>query len=166
MGNEESRVQRAAAARPLLIDTAGEYRGVVVTHKELADKVQARSGIRTKQLTKHWLGDVLGLVARDGEARDEPLLSALCVNALGSVGTGTHDCSRGCGGPRSATPTTMLLESGSSATGRSAPSCRPTADAPPPSELSAPRSRSRSGRTRAASRCARRARRQFQPRHL
>ena len=34
----------------------------------------------------YWVGDVLARVSRDCAARDEPLLSALCVNSKGSVG--------------------------------------------------------------------------------
>jgi hypothetical protein len=48
--------------------------------------VQERSGIQTSQAVHHWIGDVLGRVARDCAERDEPLLSSLCVNAVGEVG--------------------------------------------------------------------------------
>jgi hypothetical protein len=74
-------------ARPALERTAKTYRATI-TYKELAEEVQTESGIRTRQLLQHWIGDVLGTVARDCHAADEPLLSALCVRADGSVGPG------------------------------------------------------------------------------
>jgi ribosomal protein L32 len=46
----------------------------------------ARSDIHTSRPTHYWIGDVLGRVSADCAERDEPLLSALCVNAEGSVG--------------------------------------------------------------------------------
>jgi hypothetical protein len=59
-----------------------------VTYKELADWVQERSLIRTKQLHMHWIGDVLARVSTACLERREPLLSALCVDARGHVGPG------------------------------------------------------------------------------
>ena len=66
---------------------AGRY-NALVTYRELAGLVQLRSGIRTNQLVHYWVGDVLARVARVCADRDEPLLSALCVNEDGSVGAG------------------------------------------------------------------------------
>jgi hypothetical protein len=86
LGPELSRSAWAESARPVLIETAGTYRAVL-TYKELAAEVQERSGIRTAQPIHHWIGDVLGRVARDSASRDEPLLSSLCVNAQGEVGS-------------------------------------------------------------------------------
>lgn len=77
----------ALAARPILEAAARSYQSVV-TQKELCAQVQDDSGVRTKQQIRHWVGDVLSAVATDCAARSEPLLSALCVNALGSVGDG------------------------------------------------------------------------------
>ena len=76
-----------APAREILIEVAGHY-NALVTFRELAGLVQLRSGIRTNQLVHYWVGDVLARVARVCADRDEPLLSALCVNASGSVGAG------------------------------------------------------------------------------
>ena len=58
----------------------------VITSKELAAQVMERSNIHTSRPTHYWIGDVLGRVSADCAERDEPLLSALCVNAEGSVG--------------------------------------------------------------------------------
>ena len=87
VGAEASRDAWAVVARDVLIDSARRYRSVV-TYKELAVEVQARTGIRTRQLTHYWIGDVLGRVSADSTRRGEPLLSSLCVNAQGSVGPG------------------------------------------------------------------------------
>ncbi len=85
IGTEAARAEWAVAARPVLLDAARSYRAVV-TYKELAAEVQHRTGVRTKQPIHYWVGDVLARVSRDCVARDEPLLSALCVNTQGSVG--------------------------------------------------------------------------------
>ena len=84
VGQEASRETWALAAREKLEATAGTY-GETVTLKELADWVQERSLIRTKQLSMQWIGDVLGRVARACVDRREPLLSSLCVDAKGHV---------------------------------------------------------------------------------
>ncbi len=75
------------AARPALIRTTQKYRATI-SYKELAEEVQGRSGIRTLMLPWHWIGRVLGAVSRECHRRDEPLLSALCVHADGTVGEG------------------------------------------------------------------------------
>jgi hypothetical protein len=85
VGSEVARTAWAEAARGVLVDAARNY-GSTVTHKELSTLVQEGSRIRTRQATHYWIGDVLGRVARDCADRDEPMLSALCVNAQGSVG--------------------------------------------------------------------------------
>ena len=86
-GTPETRDQWAVAAREVLLDVARRYHAVI-TNKQLAHEVQERTGIHTKQLMHYWIGDVLGRVARECDRRDEPILSALCVNAEGSVGDG------------------------------------------------------------------------------
>ncbi len=75
------------AARPALLRTAGTYR-VTISYKELAEEVQVVSGIRTKMLPWHWIGRVLGGVARECHQRGEPMLSALCVHEDGTIGEG------------------------------------------------------------------------------
>ena len=87
VGTEESRTAWAEAARQELLATARSYHAVI-TYKELATRIQQETGIRTNQLMHYWIGDVLGRVSRECVARDEPLLSALCVNSEGSVGEG------------------------------------------------------------------------------
>jgi hypothetical protein len=84
---EAARSSWAEAAREQLTETARRYHAVI-THKELAESVQQRSGIRTTQPAHYWIGDVLLRVAQDCAARGEPNLSSLCVNAAGSVGEG------------------------------------------------------------------------------
>jgi hypothetical protein len=74
-------------ARQRLLETARCYHAVI-TYGELAEEVQERSGLRTKQLPWHWIGEVLGAVADDCARRDEPILSALCVHRNGTVGDG------------------------------------------------------------------------------
>ena len=87
VSEEDTRAQWAEAARTRLVEAAKQY-GALVTYKELAEHVQASTGLRTKKLAHHWIGDVLTRVAVDSAAREEPILSSLCVNASGSVGDG------------------------------------------------------------------------------
>ena len=87
IGMEAARSAWAGAARELLLEVAARY-NALVTYRELAGLVQLRSGIRTNQLVHYWVGDVLTRVGKVCAERDEPLLSALCVNASGSVGAG------------------------------------------------------------------------------
>lgn len=85
VGTEHARETWALAARERLIETATVYHAVI-TYQDLAEFVQERSLIRTDQHMRYWIGDVLGRVARDCAGKNEPMLSALCVNAHGSVG--------------------------------------------------------------------------------
>ncbi len=85
IGQEAAVAAWAAAARPVLEQVAHGYQGVI-TQKELCAQVQDDSNVRTKQQIRHWVGDVLDVVTADCTTRSEPLLSALCVNAMGSVG--------------------------------------------------------------------------------
>ena len=87
---EASRAAWAEAARALLLETAHKYRAIV-THKELTDEVQARSGIFTSQRPQHWIGSVLQRVTVECAERGEPNLAALCINTSGSVGDGYSD---------------------------------------------------------------------------
>jgi ribosomal protein L32 len=85
VGDEAARTAWAGAARDVLVETAQKYHAVI-THKELAAEVMNRSRIHTGRPMHYWIGDVLGRVSADCAHREEPLLSALCVNAEGSVG--------------------------------------------------------------------------------
>jgi hypothetical protein len=86
VGADEALAAWVSAARPILVEAARSYRSVV-THKELAEAVQEHSGIHTQQRVHYWIDGVLASVGRDCSAQDEPLLSALCVNREGSVGS-------------------------------------------------------------------------------
>ena len=84
---DQAKEQWAAAARPELERVARTY-GEVIRTAELAEAVQASTGVRTRKLTHHWINDVLGRVGADCHAKGEPLLSALCVQKDGSIGDG------------------------------------------------------------------------------
>ncbi|WP_295658350.1 hypothetical protein [uncultured Nocardioides sp.] len=72
------------AARHVLSDTAMEYHAVIgVT--ELAEAVQQRTRIRTRQAAGLWVGDVLYRVALACQRRREPLLGALVVGPDGRM---------------------------------------------------------------------------------
>lgn len=85
LGPEAARDAWAAAAKTVLEETAGSYQSVL-THKELAAAVQQRSLVRTRQQPHYWIEDVLGRVTAACANQSEPLVSALAVNAEGSVG--------------------------------------------------------------------------------
>ena len=85
LGQEAARDAWAEAAREVLRETAHGYQSVL-THKELAATVQERSLVRTRQQPHYWIEDVLSRVTAECLRRDEPLVSALAVNAEGSVG--------------------------------------------------------------------------------
>jgi hypothetical protein len=74
-------------ARQALEKVARVYPSVI-DYGTLAEEVQSTSGIRTNQVLRHWIGDVLGAVTSDCSAKGEPLLSALCVRQDGSIGDG------------------------------------------------------------------------------
>ncbi len=81
---ETARETFALAARHVLADTAGEYHAVI-TVADLAEAVQQRTRIRTRQAASLWLGDVLYRVAKACHGRREPLLGALCVGPDGRM---------------------------------------------------------------------------------
>lgn len=87
VSTEDAQAAWAEAAREMLIATARRYHHVITT-KDLAAGVQERTEITSTQRTHYWIGDVLALVAAECASRGEPNLSALCVNAEGSVGEG------------------------------------------------------------------------------
>ena len=87
VGADATRAAWSAAARETLVECARRYRATI-TPKALALEVQRRSGIRTRQLFHHWLGELLGWVALDCARREEPLLVSLCVDDAGRVGDG------------------------------------------------------------------------------
>ena len=73
------------AARDALVEVAGEY-GAWITEDDLSARIQAATGITTRQPAEEWMGTVLGKVAADAESRGEPRLASLCVRADLSVG--------------------------------------------------------------------------------
>lgn len=73
------------AARDVLIQQAQTYNGYV-THAELAEAVQVRSGIRTPSQVRHWIGRVLEATADECHRRGEPPLTSLAVDRDESVG--------------------------------------------------------------------------------
>lgn len=103
VGSETARRAWAEGARPVLLEAAGRYRALV-TYKQLATAVQEATGITTTQPMHQWIGDVLGRVTADCQSRGEPLLSALCVSAQGSVGQGYADAVEQVRGTRPADP--------------------------------------------------------------
>lgn len=67
-------------AREVLVETAREY-GAWITYDDLSARIQASTGITTKQPVDEWIARVLGAVATDAEQRGEPRLTSLCVTA-------------------------------------------------------------------------------------
>lgn len=70
-----------------LIATAHHYHAVT-TYTVLAEHVQARSGIRTRQLLTNWIGKLLERVAIQANENGEPPLTSLCVTQAGTIGDG------------------------------------------------------------------------------
>lgn len=79
----------STAATPVLVKVAERYNGRI-TYTELADAVQAQTGVRTKMLLSNWIGQVLEAVALDCRANQTVLLTALCVHQDGTVGEATR----------------------------------------------------------------------------
>jgi hypothetical protein len=61
---------------------------------ELAEQLQAATGIRTTQLLQYWIGPVLGRVARS-QPPDEPALTSFVVQSNGTIGSGYVEIIRG-----------------------------------------------------------------------
>lgn len=78
-------------ARRALIETAKVYHATI-TYGELADRIQDRTGVHTKQLLQNWIGEPLANVSDQCAENGEPLLSSLCVSKVdGTVGKGYPD---------------------------------------------------------------------------
>lgn len=84
---QDAKVAWVPIARESLLRTAGTY-NAYITYRDLAEELQNKSGIRTRQLIHYWIGKVLGVVSNDCYRLNEPLLSSLCVQQNGSVGAG------------------------------------------------------------------------------
>ncbi|MFJ9709255.1 hypothetical protein [Streptomyces sp. NPDC101234] len=64
----------------------------MITYKELAEKIQDRTGFRTKVRLHHWIGATLGRVVHEAHRRGDPPLTALVVHSDdGMVGTGYRE---------------------------------------------------------------------------
>lgn len=84
---EAARAAWAIAAHEVLVTVAQTY-NATLTYSELAEEVQARTDIVTAQLTRDWIGDVLARVADACVEAEQPLVTAVCVQATGVVGDG------------------------------------------------------------------------------
>ncbi|MEU7335750.1 hypothetical protein [Streptomyces sp. NPDC007074] len=85
---QDARERWAEEAYSVLVGVARSYHAVI-TYKELGERVQERSGIRTKALLHNWIGSVLGKVVREAHRRGDPPLTALVVHTDdGMVGMG------------------------------------------------------------------------------
>ena len=166
VGTEAAREAWAEAGRAVLLrGSTGRYQAVI-SHKDLAQQVQERTGITTSRLVHYWIADVLGPVAIECATREEPLLVALCVNSQDSVGAAYANAVQAARGETPRTPRRTPPPSGSPATATSRPATfRPTAAArpsprgwPPPATGPA-----RSGSPSGPSPCARRATRRPRP---
>ncbi|NEW38989.1 hypothetical protein GV793_08705 [Nocardia cyriacigeorgica] len=74
----DATVAWALAAHEVLAETATGY-GYFVTVKELAERVQTVTGVRTDAPTRTWMDAILRKVARRCHNAGEPPLTALCV---------------------------------------------------------------------------------------
>lgn len=71
----------------LLTETAQRYNGFV-TYTQLAEYVQAQTGITHKGLVMNWIGDILARVISVCTENGWPQLTSLCVTSDGTVGAG------------------------------------------------------------------------------
>ena len=83
----EAKTAWADASRPVLLGYARRYHDTI-RYEELATEIQGSTGVFTRMLLPNWIGKVLEAVAFDCHRRGEPLLTALCVHADGTVGAG------------------------------------------------------------------------------
>lgn len=78
----------ARAGLPELAEVARSY-GAYVTYQEFAERLQRRTGISTAVPFRHWIGRVLGAIAREQDQdHGQPILTSLVVHADGTVGDG------------------------------------------------------------------------------
>lgn len=89
----------AREAYSLLVSVARRY-NAVITYKELAEKIQETSGIRTRVQLPNWIGQVLRKVLWEAHRRSDPPLTALVVRAKDEmVGEGYKDVLEAAGEP-------------------------------------------------------------------
>ncbi|MGD8202278.1 hypothetical protein ACQE98_16685 [Ornithinimicrobium sp. W1679] len=78
----------ADAAYPILEEVASRY-GAVIYYKDLAERIQDVSGVRTTVLLSNWIGAVLGKTLHRAADEGKPPLTALVVRSEdGGVGDG------------------------------------------------------------------------------
>ncbi|WP_162941792.1 hypothetical protein [Desertimonas flava] len=82
----EAIAEWARVGRPALERVARTY-GSYVTYQEMALLVQNEAGVTTGVPFRHWIGKVLGEIARQ-ERPGEPILTSLVVHADGTIGDG------------------------------------------------------------------------------
>ncbi len=77
--------QWVPAARDVLLEVARDY-GAWITYDQLSQRIQASTGITTRQPLEGWIGRVIGKVADDAASRGEPRLTSLCVGSDLTIG--------------------------------------------------------------------------------
>ena len=107
-----------AAAREHLVATAKVYHAVT-TYKELAEQVQAGTGVRTRMLMMNWIGGVLGLVAEDCAAAASRSCRRCASTRRAQWARATGRPLPLCAGRRRTTATATRPTNGSRATGTS-----------------------------------------------
>lgn len=79
----EATSEWAAVAGEVLTEVAGHYLGLI-TYVDLAEQVQARTGLRTRAPYRSWIGSVLAAVVAQCRADGLPPLSSLVVYRVDS----------------------------------------------------------------------------------
>nr|NLI49874.1 hypothetical protein [Propionibacterium sp.] len=96
LNRDQALVELAKAARELLLEVAGTYRGTI-TYRQLAADVQKRAGVRAGS-TPGWLVEVLSMVVRVCHRLAEPPLTSLVVHHTdGTVGPAYDEALRTAG---------------------------------------------------------------------
>lgn len=85
--SRDARLEWAAAAFPILEALAQQY-NATISYSALAEQVQVATGVRTTQLFRYWIGEVLFHVAEECARRGVPLLTSLVIRADGTIGDG------------------------------------------------------------------------------
>ncbi|WP_306231922.1 hypothetical protein [Agrococcus beijingensis] len=66
------------AARETLLEVSRDP-GARISEQQLAERIQAATGVSTRQPASEWIGRVLDRVASDAESRGEQSLTSLCT---------------------------------------------------------------------------------------
>lgn len=82
----EAEATWAARTPEILAEVAKSYQGLI-SHTDLAARLQADTGVRTRSNPQTWLGRVLAISAADDLAQGRPALTSLVVHRVnGTVG--------------------------------------------------------------------------------